>query len=442
VAVAVLAALLAAPLVLPSRPAGAEVLNKVVLRVNDQIATLYDYQVRRADEVHDIMRRVKDQKEQAEALGQVGEQVFRMMFEELLLSSRADQMGIEVTDADVDDAIANTRRNIGIKTDAEFQQALAQEGLTLDILRAQTRRNLRIREVMGKEVQPKIKVKDEDLRRYYRKNETLYQLPEQVQLREVVVLEDSGAPAAERSRIAADIRSTVALGKSLAEASAPYAAKGQASSVVELGWVSPKDLDPKLETAAWKLLKNGVSEPVDARGGLHLIQLLDRHPAHLRPFSEVQAQIQSQEQERMYREESVKYLNDLETKSLVVAEPPAEAAHFRRKVGLAGGEAQGIAASGTAGPAGAPDATGGAAGSAAPGQKGEAGADATATHPASVDTSDEQHGRGGLPAPKPAGSPDLQPPVTIPPPSVAAPPTPAPPPAPASAAPPPPSGRP
>jgi parvulin-like peptidyl-prolyl isomerase len=349
-------------------------------------------------------------------------------------------MGIEVTDADVDDAIANTRRTIGIKTDAEFQQALAQDGLTLETLRAQTRRNLRIREVMGKEVQPKIKVKDEDLRRYYRKNEALYQLPEQVQLREVVVLEDSGVPAAERARIAADIRGTVALGKSLAEAAAPFAAKGQTSSVVELGWVSPKDLDPKLEAAAWKLLKNGVSEPVDARGGLHLIQLLDRHPAHLRPFAEVQAQIQSQEQERMYRQESFKYLNDLEGKSLVVAEPPAEAANFRRKVGLAPDEAQGIASSGTGAPVAAAPGTPGSPGSngaaaPAPGQP-AAGSEpaASGAHPAAVDTSDEQRGRGGLPAPRPAGSPDLQPPVTIPPPSVAAPPAPAP-------APPPPNGR-
>ena len=411
----------------PARAVHADPLNRIVLRVNDQIATLYDYQRRRADAEREVMRRVQDPAERRHELDQVGENVFRDLFQDLLLTSRADQLGIETTDQEVDQQVANMRENAGIKTDEEFQSALQQYGMTLEQLRTQARRMSRMREVMAKEVTSKIKVKEDDLRRFYRKNEDRFRVPEQVQLREVVVLDDSGLSDAERGRLAAEIRPAAASGKSLADVAAPFAAKKQTSGVVELGWVSPKDLDPKLEAAAWKLQKGAVTEPVQGRGGLHLLQLIDRKPAHLRPFAEVQSAIQQQEQERLFREESAKYMAELEGKSLVVADPPQEAAGFRRKIGAPEDEAmKGLATAGAA--TGATTAT----------PAGQPAGDLTDSHPGSVDTSDRK--KGGLPAAQPVGAPQREP-VTIPPPSNI-PPPPAPTPPPPSPPPPsPPPGR-
>ena len=70
----------------------AEVLNRVVLRVNDRIATLYDYQQRRADMVREVLRREQDPEERQRLISQAGEAVFADMFRELLLESRADQL--------------------------------------------------------------------------------------------------------------------------------------------------------------------------------------------------------------------------------------------------------------------------------------------------------------------------------------------------------------
>jgi parvulin-like peptidyl-prolyl isomerase len=400
----------------PPRPARAEVLNRVVLRVNDQIATLYDYQRRRAETMRQIAQGIQDPVERRNALDQVSENVFRDMFQELLLTSRADQLAVEVTDQEVDERLAKIRDSIGIKTEADFQTALRQNEMTLEGLRSQTRKNLRIGEVMQKEVTSKIKVKDEDLRRYYRQHVEQFTVPEQVQLREVVVLEDSGLPAAERGRIAAAVREAVLSGKSLADAVAPYAGKGQTSSVVEIGWVSPKDLDPKLEAAAWKLKKDGMTEPVAARGGDHLLQLIDRHPQHVKPFSEVQAAIQQQEQERIFRQDSIKYMADLETRSLVVADPPPEAANFRRRIGGEDESLKGLAGA-------AADKTPGAGSGAA---DGDAAGDVTGAHPTPVDTTTDH--KQGLPAASPAGAPPKDTVIIPPPTAMPAPPATTPPP--------------
>jgi parvulin-like peptidyl-prolyl isomerase len=327
----------------------AEVINRVVLRVNDRIATLRDYQQRREEMTRDILRREQDPEERQRLLSQAGEVVFADLYRELLLDSRADQLGVEINEAQVDTALTQLKQNYNIKTDQDLQAALAQSGLTLDQLRAQLRSSLRVQDVRSREVQSRVKVDEEDLRRYYRKNLEQFRQPEQVQLREVVVLEEGGAPAEERAGIAAGIRAKATTGTSLADAAAEHAQKGVTSNVIELGWVSPGDLDKNLETAVWALPKGSVSEPVQARGGLHLVQVVDRRESRIPPFSEVSAAIQAREQERVFRDEVAKYMTELEKKSLIVANPPEEAAGFRRQIasvateneagGLAGAEA-------------------------------------------------------------------------------------------------------
>lgn len=308
----------------------AEVSNRIVLRINDQIATLRDYSLRRQEATRDIMRRTDmDPEERQRLLEQLPKLVFRDLFQELLLESRADQVGVEISRTQIDTSIANMKENFGIKTEEDFRQALAQSGMTEAQLRTSLEKQLRIRELMDREVRTRINLEEEDLRRYYRKNIEQFRQPEQVQLLEVVVLETGLPTAEERARVAAEIRQAVTGGKSLAEAVADLQPKGITSNVIDLGWMTKGDLDPALELAAWELAAGALSEPAAGRGGLHLLQVVERRESRLPAFAEVAEQIQAREQERVYSEEFTKYLSELEEKSLIVAEPPQEAADFR-----------------------------------------------------------------------------------------------------------------
>lgn len=316
----------------------AEVLNRVVLRVNDQIATLLDYQERKEDFVRDILRRESDPQERTRQIAQAGEMVFADLYRDLLLQSRADQLGVEITESQLDESVGHLRQNFGIKTDEEFTAALAQSGVTLEQFRAQMKSNLRIQEVRSREVQGKVKVDEDDLRRYYRKNQEEFRLPEQIQVREVVILEEGGGSAGERQKLAEEIRRQVAAGKSLADAVAAAAKPGATSSVIDHGWVSQGDLDRSLETAAWKLEVGKVSEPVAGRGGLHLLQVAERRESRIPPFADVAAKIRAREQDRVFRDEVTKFMVELEKKALIVANPPQEAANFRQQLAVRGAE--------------------------------------------------------------------------------------------------------
>src|SRR6185436_7723344 len=150
---------------------GAEMLNRIVLRVNDQIATLYDYEQRRSNMARDILRQQDiDEEERRGLLADVGELAYKDLYEELLVESRAGQLGIEVADAQIAEQLEQMKQNFGIQTDEDFAAALAQSGLTAEQLRERLRRDLRAREVMGREVQSRVKVDEDDLRRIYQRD--------------------------------------------------------------------------------------------------------------------------------------------------------------------------------------------------------------------------------------------------------------------------------
>lgn len=314
-------------------PAAAVELNRIVLRVNDRIATLRDYEQRRDDFVAELQRRQLDPEDRRRLLAEAPETVFNELFQELLLQSRADQLGVEVPEERVDATLQRMKEGYGITTDAEFQQALAQSGMTEHQLRAQMRRNLRMRGVMEREVQERVQVAEEDLRRVFGQNPDRYRLPEQRRLREVVVLDTSGRSEEERRRIAEEVRRELAKGEPVSDVISGYAAQGVTSNVIDLGWVSPGDLAPDLEAAAKALQAGEVSTPVGGRGGLHVLHLLEVRAPRVQSFAEVEAQLRQEEEERVYREEVAKYMEELQEASYIVAKPPTEATGFRRRLG-------------------------------------------------------------------------------------------------------------
>lgn len=312
---------------------GAEVVNRIVLRVNDRIATLYDYEMRKADRLRAIGAQTSlDPAQREQMLKEVGKTVMREIFDELLILSRADQLGIVASPQQIDEAMVSMRERSGIENDQQFRMALAQSGLTYEDLRGQIERNLVWEGVVGREIAPLVEVNEDVLRRYYRAHEEDFLVPEQIELQEIVVLvdEETGSAATD---LATEIHRRLQSGETmetLAESFSP-----RTSSVINLGWVQPGDLDPSLEAAVWSLESGQISDPIEARGGLHIFKVLGRRDESAQPFNEVSEEIYSIERNRLFSEAVETYLKDLEESSYYSGDVPPEARGFRSASGRA-----------------------------------------------------------------------------------------------------------
>lgn len=314
-------------------PAAADVVDRVVLRVNDRIATLLDYERRRAEMVSQIAAVDATEEQRAEAMANLGNRLFRDMLEELLLLSRADQLRIHPSEDEVDRAVRRVRQDFGIATDDEFASALASQGLSLAEFREQIRNQLRMREVVTREVTSAIQLEEDDLRRAYRADQDRYRLAERFRVRELVVLEVEEMDLEELQRIAEGIHDEIEAGRGFEEVARVYAERGLTSDLIDLGWVERGELDPGLEAALSALSPGDVSPPVPGRGGLHILELLERDEARVREFGEVAEEVAALERQRLYLEKIGEYMRQLEESAFVRAEPPPEAAGFRTVAG-------------------------------------------------------------------------------------------------------------
>ncbi len=309
--------------------AGFADVNRIVLRVNDRIATLYDYEQLKRERIMSIERSEIPPERRQELLASLGEATMRELYEELLVLSRADQLDVKIPEKSIQEALERARASFGIESEEDFERALAQSGMTRDDLREQMTRNLRIREVIGREVHSRIDLEDEDLRRHYQANLEEFRVPEQFELSELVVLDREGSDPAERAALAAELKERVAAGTLTDAELESYRDEGAVAGWIALGWVGRGDLDPSLEEAAWSLEPGAVSEPVEARGGLHLLRVNERKAAEVLTFEEVRPQIEARLGNRRFRDELAKYMSELEGRSYIVFQPPPDAAGFR-----------------------------------------------------------------------------------------------------------------
>lgn len=304
--------------------------NRVVLQVNDHIATLHDYRTRYGERLRALQAAPIPEEERATRLAELGESVFREMFDELLLLSKASHEGTEVTDEMVTSAVDSMREANGLADEEAFEAALASSGMTRAMLRDQARRSLLLQQVTAREIQSRIDLEEEDLRRYYQSHLEQFAVPARRQLRSVVVLESSALDEGARAALAGEIADLLRSGSdALAEELARRSAVGETTELVDLGWVEQGDLAPAIEAAVWSLEPGSVSEPVAARGGLHVVEVVAAEAADVRPFVEVRDEVEQLELLRLQQEAVTAMLTDLESASFIRIDPPPEAAGFR-----------------------------------------------------------------------------------------------------------------
>ena len=323
----------AALLILPAFACGvlsAEISNRIVARVNDRILTLYDYE----SAVQQALRRVgeippePDQRE--EFLRNLAQQVMRGLWDEMLILSRADQKGWTVSDSEVQSAIQRMMEHNGIATEAELAAALAGEGLDPSKWRAELGDQLLYRQVMGREGYAALDVGEEDLRRYYRSHQEEFEDPAQIQVLEIVVLERDDV--AEMQAQAQAILDRLRSGSSAEELAEEYGS-ATVTKPIELGWVAVEDLDPKIAEGLQTTELEAWSEPIAARGGLHLAKLLGRKEASVLPFKEIEPALRRQQEDLRLGEKFTEYLIELEKKAYLTLDVPPEARGFRTSTG-------------------------------------------------------------------------------------------------------------
>ena len=144
-------------------------------------------------------------------------------------------------------------------------------------------------------------VTQSELQSYYQDHRDEYRVPEQVNVRHILIKTplpgpdgkvDQKAVDAARAK-AEDVLKQVKAGGNFAELAKKYSDDpGSAKNGGSLGFIGKGRTVPEFEKAAFSLPKGGTSDLVQSSYGFHIIHVDDKHDAQVKSLDEVKAQIE------------------------------------------------------------------------------------------------------------------------------------------------------
>ena len=290
----------------------AELVEQIVVRVNDRLITQSEFDKRLAI----AARAPNHPTDQAELERTVLEDLIR----EKLLEERAKEMAVSATDDEVEAAVARVKAQYNLTTDAEFDAALAQSGMTRDELKRQMRQTITLQKVMGRDVASQLQLTDDQLRlEYERKKDQFYAVPESAHVAEIVLrFSPSDAEARQQSvtRIQ-EIRERVKSGTGFGDLAKEISEGTTKDKGGDLGVVSKGELVEALDAAIFVTPPEEYPAPALLSDSIHLFRVTDRKPPGYKPFSEVKEDLRKRIADDLYEKRFAEYLDKLRRDAFV-----------------------------------------------------------------------------------------------------------------------------
>ncbi|MBO7744176.1 peptidylprolyl isomerase [Paenibacillus sp. MWE-103] len=233
-----------------------------------------------------------------------GAQTMDNLIQDELIKQEADKKNITISDADVDKEIENIKKRF--PSEAEFESALQQSGMSLDDLKAQTPMQLRIRKIL----EPQAQVTEKDVEDYFNQNKAQYDQPEEVKASHILV-----ATKEEADAIIKQLEGGADFAALAKEKSTDTGSKDNGG---DLGFFGKGAMDPAFEKAAFALKVGEMTkEPVKSQYGYHIIKVTDRHEAKAATLAEKKDEIKEQLIQSKVSDLSTAWLDDLKKKSQI-----------------------------------------------------------------------------------------------------------------------------
>lgn len=210
-------------------------------------------------------------------------QTERLALEQLVAAELLYQQGIKNPPKDLDKQVEQMVAKNKNKTKASAKD-----------LKEAARRSIIINNYVEKKVSAKIKVTDQDVRRFYDVNQVKFRKDVQLRASHILCGVGANASADEKQKArkkAADLLKKVKGGADFAKLAKENSSCPSKTQGGDLGFFGRGDMVPPFEQAAYALKPGQVSDVVESKYGYHIIKLTDTKKAETIKFEDVKERI-------------------------------------------------------------------------------------------------------------------------------------------------------
>jgi parvulin-like peptidyl-prolyl isomerase len=266
----------------------AEVVERILAVVNDEIVTEQDLQVMMAPVVAQFRTTYRGP-ELEEKLGEVRSEFLHRIIEDRLVLSEAKRRQVIVKDIEVDEMMADVRNKFPSRE--LFLHSLEEQGLSEKKLWNRFRDQLMTQKLINFEVKSRILVSPGEVNAYYKAHPDLFEHGDQVKLQHILVR--IGARSEEDAlEFAQSLVTQIKGGKPFEELARDYSEGAEAKEGGEMGWVERGHFLGEIDEKIFALSEGETTSPIKSSLGYHIFKVTERQKVSVKPLTQVRAEIQ------------------------------------------------------------------------------------------------------------------------------------------------------
>ena len=309
------AVVFAAGLVLPVH---AEIFDRIVAIVNDEVITLTELNTAFEPYAAKIEEAYKN-RDKTKILTEGKMTVLKRLVDHKLIEQQSKKSGLAVKDDEVMGAIKSilTRQKIQME---DLLKTLAKEGTTFETYKRDIQDQLLRQRLVRREIQSKIVVTNEEIGEYYKEHREDYEGKEAVRIKQIFLAIPQNSDQTTRDGIMKDaqgLRKRLLANESFEAIAAKYSQGPAAQSGGDIGFIERGQTLQEVETVAFRLRIEEVSEVIESPVGLHIIKVADKKGAGLKPLTGVRQEILAKLEEQKMAQRFDQWLTDLRERSLI-----------------------------------------------------------------------------------------------------------------------------
>ncbi len=267
---------------------GAEVLERILAVVNDEIITEQDLDVVMAPLLSQY-RTTYAGPEFAEKAKTARQELLSRLIEERLVLSEAKREKVIVKDPEVDEMMAEVRHKFPSRE--VYLKAIGDQGLTEKKLWNRFRDQLMTQKLIGYEVKSRVTVSPGEVSEYYKTHPEEFSQGDRVRLQHILIR--IGSRTDEEAKVFTDsLYAQVQGGKPFEELAMSYSEGAEAKDGGEMGWLEKGQLLGDIDDQVFALEPGQITRPIQSSLGYHLFKVAQREKFSVKPLTEVRDRIQ------------------------------------------------------------------------------------------------------------------------------------------------------
>lgn len=286
-AVSFVSAFLAAPALAAVVDGIAAIVNNEVIsqrELNEAVETFGD----------SLPKNVKPE-DRKNALEQARASLLNRMIDNIIITQEAKKTGIVVKDEEINGYVedAHKRRNMTLD---QLKAALEKEGSTYAKYRTEVKEYLMKTKLATREIRSKIAISEDEIGEYYSKHRAQYEGKESVKIKQILFRapKTAGQDRLKMKGLAEAAQKKLASGVPFDRIMEDYAAVADTQAGTDLGFIEKGTMMSEVDEIVFRVKVDEVSPIIESPLGFHLITVIDRRGAGIKPLNVVREEIQEE----------------------------------------------------------------------------------------------------------------------------------------------------